>query len=268
MKTILSVLATLFALPIFSQNTFVYKTANAEVILLAEINSTRKADNLIGFTPEIAAETAPDNTYPGGTNAFLIKINGENILVDTGLGRELFKNLETFGVKPEDVTKILITHLHADHFLGLQRDGNRAFPYAKVYLSLKESENTPENAKKILDLYSGDIITFHPDEYPKEVISGVNSLAAYGHTPGHTVFIVDNLMIWGDLTHAMAIQMPYPRVAISYDTDPVMAVNSRLRILEYVIKNKMTVAGMHIPYPSIGNVSSIGAEKYLFTPAK
>ena len=93
-------------------------------------------------------------------------------------------------------------------------------------------------------------------------------MAAYGHTPGHTVFIVDNLMIWGDLTHAMAIQMPYPRVAISYDTDPVMAVNSRLRILEYVIKNKMTVAGMHIPYPSIGKVSSIGAEKYLFTPAK
>lgn len=268
MKTILSVLATLFALPIFSQNTFVYKTANAEVILLAEINSTRKADNLIGFTPEIAAETAPDNAYPGGTNAFLIKKNGENILVDTGLGRELFNNLESMGVKPEDVTKILITHLHADHFLGLQRDGNRAFPYAKVYLSLKESENTPENAKKILDLYSGDIITFHPDEYPKEVISGVNSLAAYGHTPGHTVFIVDNLMIWGDLTHAMAIQMPYPRVAISYDTDPQMAIKSRLRILEYVIKNKLTVAGMHIPYPSIGIVTKEGGESYKFTPAK
>jgi glyoxylase-like metal-dependent hydrolase (beta-lactamase superfamily II) len=268
MKTILSILITLIATPVLSQNTFVYNTANAEVILLAEINSTRKADNLIGYTPEIAAETAPDNTYPGGTNAFLVKTDGKNILVDTGLGRELFKNLETHGVKPEDVGIILITHLHADHFLGLVRDGKRAFPAAKVYLSLKERENTPENAKKILELYADDIKTFEPKEDPTSLVHGISSMAAYGHTPGHTVFIVDNLMIWGDLTHAMAIQMPYPRVAISYDTDPVMAVNSRLRILEYVIKNKMTVAGMHIPYPSIGNVSSVGAEKYLFTPAK
>lgn len=268
MKTILSILITLIVTPVLSQNTFVYKTASAEVILLAEINSIRKADNLIGFTPEIAAETAPDNTYPGGTNAFLIKINGENILVDTGLGRELFKNLETFGVKPEDVTKILITHLHADHFLGLQRDGNRAFPYAKVYLSLKESENIPENAKKILNLYSGEIVIFNPVETPKEVTSGISSMAAYGHTPGHTVYIVDNLMIWGDLTHAMAIQMPYPKVAITYDSNPQMAIESRLRILEFVTKNKMTVAGMHIPYPSIGIVTKEGNESYKFTPVK
>ena len=268
MKTILSILITLIVTPVLSQNTFVYKTASAEVILLAEINSIRKADNLIGFTPEIAAETAPDNTYPGGTNAFLIKINGENILVDTGLGRELFKNLETFGVKPEDVTKILITHLHADHFLGLQRDGNRAFPYAKVYLSLKESENIPENAKKILDLYSGEIVIFNTVETPKEVTSGISSMAAYGHTPGHTVYIVDNLMIWGELTHAMAIQMPYPKVAITYDSNPQMAIESRLRILEFVTKNKMTVAGMHIPYPSIGIVTKEGNESYKFTPVK
>ena len=268
MKTILSILITLIATPVLSQNTFVYNTAKAEVILLAEINSNRKADNLIGYTPEIAAETAPDNTYPGGTNAFLVKTDGKNILVDTGLGRELFKNLETHGVKPEDVSIILITHLHPDHFLGLVREDKRAFPRAKIYLSLKESENTPENAKKILELYAGDIIIFEPKEDPTSLVHGISSMAAYGHTPGHTVFIVDNLMIWGDLTHAMAIQMPYPRVAISYDSDPVMAVNSRLRILEYITKNKMTVAGMHIPYPSIGKVSSIGAEKYLFTPAK
>lgn len=268
MKTFLSILTILFAVPLMSQNTFSYKTANAEVILLAEVNAPRKADNLIGYTPEIAAETAPDNTYPGATNAFLVKKGGENILVDTGLGRELFKNIESRGVKPEDVSKILITHLHADHFLGLAREGKRAFPAAKIYLSLKESENIPDNAKKILELYQGDIIIFEPEETPGEVASGILSMAAYGHTPGHTVFIVDSLMIWGDLTHAMAIQMPFPRVAISYDKDPEMAVKSRLRILEYVTKNKMVVAGMHIPYPSVGTVTLAGTERYLFTPAK
>jgi glyoxylase-like metal-dependent hydrolase (beta-lactamase superfamily II) len=268
MKTILSILTILFAAPLLSQNTFSYKTANAEVILLAEINSIRKADNLIGYTPVIAAETAPDNTYPGGTNAFLIKKNGENILVDTGLGRELFKNLESHGVQPEEVGTILITHLHPDHFLGLVKEGAKAFPNAKLLLSLKENENVPENAKKILELYKSDIKIFEPKEEATLLIHGISSMAAYGHTPGHTVYIVDDLMIWGDITHAMAIQMPYPKVAISYDTDPQMAIKSRLRILEYVTKNKLIVAGMHIPYPSIGIVTKEGAERYKFTPAK
>ena len=268
MKTLFTALALILAIPSLAQNTFLYKTAKAEVILLAEINSIRKADNLIGFAPEIAAETAPDKTYPGGTNAFLIKTEGNNILVDTGLGRELFKNLDTHGVKPEEVEVILITHLHADHFLGLARDGERAFPNAKIYLSQKESENIPENAKKLIEMYKGDIVIFEPKEESTPLIHGISSMAAYGHTPGHTVYMVDNLMIWGDLTHAMAIQMPYPEVAISYDSDPQMAVKSRLRILEYVTNKKLVVAGMHIPYPSIGTVTKQGDNGYLFTPAK
>lgn len=268
MKTLFTALALILAIPSLAQNTFLYKTAKAEVILLAEINSIRKADNLIGFTAEIAAETAPDKTYPGGTNAFLVKTEGYNILVDTGLGRELFKNLEAHGVKPQEVDVILITHLHPDHFLGLSRDGKRAFPAAKLYLSIKESENIPGNAKQLLEMYKDDIIIFNPNEESTPLICGIESMAAYGHTPGHTVFLVDNVMIWGDLTHAMAIQMPYPEVAISYDSDPEMAVKSRLRILEYVAKRKIVVAGMHIPYPSVGTVTKNGEKGYLFTPVK
>jgi hypothetical protein len=66
------------------------------------------------------------------------------------------------------------------------------------------------------------------------------------------------MLIWGDLTHAMAVQMPYPKVAVTYDVNPDAAVESRLKILNYIVKNKIPVAGMHIAYPAMGKINAKG----------
>ncbi|MDR2863465.1 MAG: hypothetical protein LBV54_06300, partial [Puniceicoccales bacterium] len=100
----------------------------------------------------------------------------------------------------------------------------------------------------------------------------IRAIAAYGHTPGHTVYLVESkgkqLLIWADLTHAMAVQMPFPQVAVTYDVDPAQAVVARKAVLAYVAANKIPVAGMHIAHPSMGTVSAApGAEGgYTFTP--
>ena len=91
-------------------------------------------------------------------------------------------------------------------------------------------------------------------------------MACYGHTLGHTAYIIDDLVIWGDLTHAMSIQMPYPKVAIKYDTNPEMAVESRLKMLDYIVKHKLKAAGMHVPYPGIGNVKTNDKGGFVFEP--
>jgi glyoxylase-like metal-dependent hydrolase (beta-lactamase superfamily II) len=95
-------------------------------------------------------------------------------------------------------------------------------------------------------------------------------LATYGHTPGHTSFLIESkeskLLIWGDLTHAMAIQMPYPQVAVTYDVNPEGAVQSRKAVLTYVSENHIPVAGMHIAYPAIGEIKSISDGGYQFLP--
>jgi glyoxylase-like metal-dependent hydrolase (beta-lactamase superfamily II) len=91
-------------------------------------------------------------------------------------------------------------------------------------------------------------------------------MACYGHTPGHTAFIIDDLVIWGDLTHAMALQMPYPNVAITYDTDPQMAIKSRLKMLDYIVQNRLKAAGMHIPFPAMGSVKADEKGGYIFEP--
>ena len=73
-------------------------------------------------------------------NAFYIAIPGHKILVDTGSG-QLFgpgkggRLIERRpGIKPEDITDILITHAHSDHAGGPVKDGQRVFTRAQVYV--------------------------------------------------------------------------------------------------------------------------------------
>ena len=75
------------------------------------------------------------------------------------------------------------------------------------------------------------------------------------------------LLFWGDLTHAMAIQMPCPQVALTYDSNPEQAITIRKVVLEYVAKNNIPVAGMHIAFPGMGTIKNAN-KGYTFTPMK
>lgn len=84
---------------------------------------------------------------PTSVNAFLILAQNRRILVDTGSGKllgptvnKLVASLEGAGVKPGDITDILLTHIHGDHSGGLTVDGKRVFPSATVHVNRVEAE--------------------------------------------------------------------------------------------------------------------------------
>ena len=262
-------------------STFTYKVVQYEVITLSEGQGQGNKGILIDVRPEMLEKYAPDGTFPNGTHAFLVKSDGRNILVDAGYGRNLFANLEAAGVPAAKIDGILLTHTHGDHIGGLLRDGKAAFPTAHIYMSKAEydfSQTGERNAqaRTALAAYEGRIHLFEPVAIGAKadpIVPGITPFAAYGHTPGHTAFLVEGrqakLLIWGDLTHAMAIQMPYPQIAVTYDTNPQDAIKARKEILEYVAKNNLPVAGMHIPFPGIGDVQHDAASGgYNFTLAK
>jgi glyoxylase-like metal-dependent hydrolase (beta-lactamase superfamily II) len=65
---------------------------------------------------------APSGTVAAGVNVFLLRQEKRVILIDTGNGPskgELLGLLSRLGVKAEDVTDILLTHMHGDHIGGL-----------------------------------------------------------------------------------------------------------------------------------------------------
>jgi len=180
---------------------------------------------------------------------------------------------------PENVDAVLITHLHGDHFGSLQKDGAAVFTKAKVYLSAKELEyftktNVNQGAKAALAPYGSKVSTFEPGELGKklkEILPGISPISAYGHTPGHTIFLIENkkdkLLIIGDLLHIALVQFPLPEISASYDMDQKGAAAVRRQVLDYAAKNKIPVAGMHIVYPGEGDVSVEGSG-FKFSPNK
>ena len=253
------------------ENVFSYKVGDYEIILLSEGQRDNNPDILIGATPEMIRQTMPDGTFRNAVNAFLVKTKDKNYLIDTGFGRNLWDNLQSVHLSPEQIDVVILTHMHGDHTGGLLKDDKIAFPHARLILSKKEyihSENEAKQASAILKRYSDKVETITPEEIGKKKEDGIYYIEAYGHTPGHIVCLIqsnnEQLLIWADVAHAMAIQMPYPDVSVVYDTDPDMAKETRKRLLEYASKNKITVAGMHIPYPSIGTVEA-SAAGYIFS---
>jgi glyoxylase-like metal-dependent hydrolase (beta-lactamase superfamily II) len=122
--------------------------------------------------------------------------------------------------------------------------------------------------------YSARTRTFQPGKLGgvlQELLPGVTPIAAFGHTPGHTVYLLESdsnkLLIWGDLMHVQDIQFPAPDVSVSYDTDPRAAATVRKQILDYVARNRIPVAGMHLVYPAVGAVMA-EAGGFRFVPAK
>jgi glyoxylase-like metal-dependent hydrolase (beta-lactamase superfamily II) len=257
---------------------FSVQVGDYAVYLLSEGQQKGNTGILIGATPEMIAQAIPDGAFPNAVNAFLIRTPEKNILVDTGFGRLLFNHLDSLGLNADKITDILLTHLHGDHIGGLLKAGKILFPNAKIYVSQLEYDywikSNNQQAANVLNAYKNRLILFSPDELGNiqtELLPGIFPIATYGHTPGHTSFLVqsknEKLLVWGDLSHAMAIQMPYPQVAVTYDVYPEDAVRTREAVLKYVSDNRIPIAGMHIAYPGIGTVTSASEGGYVFTPA-
>lgn len=270
------------------KNVFTFNVGNVEVQLLSEGQQPGNTGILIGATPEQHQKSMPEGGFTTAMNAFLIRTEGKNILIDTGVGRNLFDNLKSLNVNAEQIDAVLITHAHGDHIGGLLQNGQASFPNATLYLSQPEYDfwtsdemmNQAEENRRagflalrsVVEVYKERLHLFTPDELDANatmLFPEIQGIATYGHTPGHTVFMVgsdkEKLLIWGDLTHVLPVQMRYPHLAVTYDVDTEQAVASRLKILEYVSKNHIPIAGMHIAYPAIGNIKENADGGYEFT---
>ena len=271
-----AVLCMFFCVPSLKaqDNAIMFDIGAMTISLLSEGEGQGGTNILIGATDEMVKTVIPEGTFPIATNAFMIEMGDKILLFDAGYGQKTIDNLAVYGKKASDINAIFMTHFHGDHTGSLMINNEKSYPNATLYVSkpeydyyMSETEMMalPENrrgtftdARNIFKAYQAKLVIFMPNEIENatELIPGVKSVAAYGHTPGHVGYLVESdgqkIFLWGDLAHAMAIQMPYPEVAITYDSDPVKAVESRQKLLKYIAENGIVVAGAHIPYPGIG----------------
>ena len=149
------------------------------------------------------------------------------------------------------------------------------FPNASVHLHQAEIESwttqeavdgAPAAFKSFFELarqtylaYEDRIVPFTDDT---ELVPGVTTRHFPGHTPGHTGFEIadgdDPLLIWGDIVHVEAYQLPRPELTIGFDLDPDQARATRLALLPELVEKQRRIAGMHLSFPGLGRIAKEG----------
>lgn len=215
--------------------------------------------------------TVPDSLWealglqegvPSSISCFLLRSEGKTILLDAGLGApfsQLIPKLNGEGVNPDSLELIYITHMHPDHIGGLLKDGTKVFPNAELWINRVEVEAWKamdgDNAalpKAVLEAYKDNLKLFEAGD---TLSGGVSTIAAYGHTPGHTVFQKDSILVIGDIMHGAALQYHHPEYCPFFDMNPEEAKASRISILKYANKNNLTMYGMHIPLGVVNEIT-------------
>jgi glyoxylase-like metal-dependent hydrolase (beta-lactamase superfamily II) len=255
--------------------------SNLEVYALVESEREGNVGIIPGASADVINRYIPAEGFKLSTNAFLVKSSGRNILIDTGTGVDgvILDKMKSRGVAPEQVDAVLLTHMHGDHIGSLQKDGRPVFTNAKVYVNAKERDHFTKTAVNqaavaALNAYGSNVVVFEPlDLGPisREILPGVRAIAAYGHTPGHTAYMVasgnSRLIIAGDFLHVGLVQFPNPGISTSFDMDPRAAANTRRQFLSFAAMTGIPIGGMHIRYPCIGKVEASG-NGFRFVPVK
>jgi glyoxylase-like metal-dependent hydrolase (beta-lactamase superfamily II) len=224
-------------------------------------------------------------------NAFLVNTGSKLLLVDTGAGNlfgptlgKLLVSLKAAGYQPEQVDEIYISHMHPDHVGGLGELNKPAFPNAVVradkrdadfWLSKANLEKAPEASKGYFQGAQNSFAAyanagkFQPFEGNTQLAPGVRATASYGHTPGHTTFVVESkgqkLVLMGDLMHSAEVQFDDPSVTIDFDADAKAALAQRKAAFAEAAKQGYLFAASHLPFPALGRLRSHG-KAYTFVP--
>lgn len=191
----------------------------------------------------------------------LIRGNGKTILVDNGNGtkfsdklKDIYKldnsqsalssSLDRLGVKPNDVTDVILTHLHFDHAGGSTSlvDGKLvpAFPRARYYVQREHWELSQRPTEKdrgsfmkddFMPLTEHGVLEFLEGE--QELFPNIRLVVCNGHTSAQQLPLISDgktsLLFCCDLVPTMS-HVPIPYV-MAYDVRPLVTIAEKKKLL-------------------------------------
>ena len=214
------------------------------------------------------------------------------VLIDTGTGGQIAPtagmigaNLAAAGIDPKAVDQIVISHFHPDHINGIKdKDNALIFPNAEIMVPEPEwaywmddanlNAAPPDlkltflNLRRIFADIAKQVTRYEPG---REVSSGIVTLPAPGHTPGHTVFAVhsgdQSLMVLSDTAQHPAVFARHPDWQAAFDIDGDAAVATRKKLFDRAAADRMLVTGYHFPFPACGHlIKTAGGYEHVPVP--
>jgi len=213
-------------------------------------------------------------------------------LIDTGNGDSgaptsgtWMKNFKAAGFDPAQVDTVVFSHFHGDHINGFRlKDGTTVFPKAEVMVPAAEWDFWMDDARMaqapdgMKGAFQGARRVFAPIakevkryDSGKEILPGLTAVAAPGHTPGHTAYMLSSgngkLMIMSDLTNHPALFVRNPDWSAVFDMDADQARATRRRMLDMAASERAQVAFYHAPFPATGFIARDG-NGFAFVPVQ
>ncbi|MGI9624561.1 MAG: MBL fold metallo-hydrolase [Acidimicrobiales bacterium] len=205
--------------------------------------------------------------------AFLVHSSGRTILVDAGVGGvendaikggELVANLGEVGLTCDDITDVLLTHLHFDHIGWVTRRGEVTFPNATVrchaadWAWFGEGEQADAHVQRKMSPVVDRLELFDSDCV---IAPGVTVRHAPGHTPGSTIVVLssgsERALLLGDVAHC-PLELTENDWEGVFDVDPVGARATREHLARELESGADLVAGAHFDDLQFGRLMRVG----------
>jgi glyoxylase-like metal-dependent hydrolase (beta-lactamase superfamily II) len=218
-------------------------------------------------------------------NTLLLIKNGRVILVDSGVGTKfnekyqeiyavdysefsLLSSLANMNIQPEDVTDLIITHLHFDHVGGTSYRDKQGqlqlqFPNATHYVQKKQLEWAQKGFPKDRASYLSENIDPLLKSDKLKILNGPHQLApdlelilSDGHTIAQQMLLIDSkyekLFYAADLIPLTA-HLPVPWV-MAYDLNPIVTIQEKEKLLKQAVDENWMLFFEHDPRTYCGTV--------------
>lgn len=194
------------------------------------------------------------------TDPILIQGNGENFLIESGIGvgkltekqkrnfgvleeSAVEESLQSLGLTPNDINYVIMTHMHYDHANGLTKDVNgeyaSVFPNSKIITSQTEWNEMREPNIRSKNTYwkeNWEPIQQQVETFDKEWSHGpIKMVHTGGHSDGHSIVILED---GGEIVLHMADIMPthaHQNVlwVMAYDDYPMDSIAAKEKWLDF-----------------------------------
>ena len=210
---------------------------------------------------------------------FLVRTPRDRIvLVDAGIGPRsgeirsgtgdyhggaLIDSLARLGVRPEDVTDVIFTHLHFDHIGWATQDGVMTFPNAAYRCDTRDWQHfrDSERVQPILGPIEDRLQTW---EASGSLAPGLDAMSAPGHTPGSTILVLssgaERGMLLGDVVHC-PVELIDDEWSGLGDVDPDLARRTRNALAREIEGTDVPVAAAHFPGMVFGRLLSANGRR-------
>jgi glyoxylase-like metal-dependent hydrolase (beta-lactamase superfamily II) len=201
--------------------------------------------------------------------SFLVRTGERTVLVDAGLGRiesgphrggRLLDNLGSLGIRPEDVTDVVLSHLHFDHVGWTTQKGRVVFPHAAYrcheddWAHFVTGPHADPGAVRKLTPLESRLETFTD---AATLAPGVDARSAPGHTPGSTIVVLssgsERAMLLGDAVHC-PFELTESDWQAVFDVDPGLARRTREVLARELEGSDVLLGAPHFPGLEFGRL--------------